>query len=815
MGKNIRRILSLVLGLLMVLGSAQLDKILPIKAINVAISEALPDTSTWERVIKYESEVDGGSLPVKWDASLFKEPATTYNYDLALVAAGLNAAASGNGEKLFGENGAYKELGFSFIKYYNYDYDGSEKAVFTNEYGDHQKMNEHCFSMASQLMTIDGREQLVIAVVLRGTESGDEGIGDLWANADIDFIHGKKVFNYFYEYEEKVYNKFSEYLNSTHQYYMALPFVTLGGIKVLIAGHSLGGAAANLFAARLNDSDALITNNVYAYTFGALNSIGRDENKSAQNPLSGFNNICNFFNKFDTFGPNGDGYIGSGIFGDGGRIARGEKPAFGNDFYDSKYGPVLVFENDYIPIKKNPSKAAIHYKNHIMECYIDALRRILYVDQESSTGKYKDMYTLGPGGKEVSALEDYGYASVLEEYRQAVVNANYNEYAERIFNWEPLFDCSFYLDDESAFDYFGYAYRDLNDDQQPELLLMSNEFEIYAIYTMIDGKTFNFFGPYGRIDGDSSLCYLNSDNTITIAHCWSESTDYEKYKLSDSGNEKVNIFYIGGKVDFVPIEGAVLNPLYHYAENDDEMYRVTSFYIIDETGKEILISEEEYINKSPREFNNLINNANSGLTFIPLFDSQHEAASYAKTPSPATTLLPVLAYPTKVAITNKQTVNIRSGPGTSWPQIGEAYPGVNFYFTGTTDNDFYEIIYPNIKNNPQYGRADGSGSYDLYVTAYVKQSLATTSQTTADDVILSSLIGNLEVKANTQIYLDENLKQKSKGSFADNAHVPFAGVASSGAYAVLFNRTNDKGEQVLWIGFIASEAVVSESRLSE
>lgn len=166
----------------------------------------------------------------------------------------------------------------------------------------------------------------------------------------------------------------------------------------------------------------------------------------------------------------------------------------------------------------------------------------------------------------------------------------------------------------------------------------------------------------------------------------------------------------------------------------------------------------------------------------------------------ATTLLFVTGtsaetYVDKVTLETDHTVNIRSGPGTGYRQIGEAYPGVSFFFTGKEENGFYQIQYPSAGTDPGY------------VTAYVMQSLASVSPASYRDTIYSSSVGYIEVKPNAQVYLDDALRVKSKGKISSNSRVPYAGVSPDGAYAVLLNRTNDKGEEVVWIGFVSPDDV--------
>lgn len=160
---------------------------------------------------------------------------------------------------------------------------------------------------------------------------------------------------------------------------------------------------------------------------------------------------------------------------------------------------------------------------------------------------------------------------------------------------------------------------------------------------------------------------------------------------------------------------------------------------------------------------------------------------------------PKQQYSEKVTLENDRTVNIRSGSGTQHPQIGEAYTGMSFFFTGVVENGFLQILYPCVSN-------------DLgYVTAYVMQSFASVSPVSSQDMIFSSPAGDVKIKQNAEIYLDAALRVNSKYKISDYSSMPYAGVSSSGSYAVLFNRTNDKGEEVLWIGFVSPNDVGNES----
>ncbi len=68
--------------------------------------------------------------------------------------------------------------------------------------------------------------------------------------------------------------------------------------KILATGHSLGGAAANLFSAMMMKKGY---NDITCYTFGAIDSI--EVVTEGESVTKGYENIHNIYNDFDTFSP--------------------------------------------------------------------------------------------------------------------------------------------------------------------------------------------------------------------------------------------------------------------------------------------------------------------------------------------------------------------------------------------------------------------------------------------------------------------------------------------------------------------------------
>ncbi|GHU70385.1 hypothetical protein AGMMS49992_02620 [Clostridia bacterium] len=165
-------------------------------------------------------------------------------------------------------------------------------------------------------------------------------------------------------------------------------------------------------------------------------------------------------------------------------------------------------------------------------------------------------------------------------------------------------------------------------------------------------------------------------------------------------------------------------------------------------------------------------------------------------------------YSEKITITNDKTVNIRTGPGLSYQQIGEVYPGSSFYYTGVTTDSWYQILYPAIEQNPGYNANDAIDSQRFYVTAYVNKGLSALSPIDSNDAIYSSMIGNLMVKTGARIYYDAGMHASMKGTVTEYEYIPFAGVSQYNSYAVLFNKTDRNGHVILWIGFISAKDVI-------
>lgn len=228
---------------------------------------------------KQTEEYDENSFA--WKSSLFEKPSTQYDNGLALVAAEMSDKA----EDTTGEG--IKKL-FSDYRISNYKLD---------HYGD-----DGAFAIGYDTLCVNGIDTTVLVIVARGTQTFNESIGDLFKGPSQDFLD-QTVWNNVYEFEEQIWNGLNEYLQKYPEIESA------DELKILVTGHSLGGAAANMVAARFTRyaewggwwSDAVDKEDIYAYTFGAIKVLTTENNAS-----DGYENIHNVYNYYDSYGPNGN-----------------------------------------------------------------------------------------------------------------------------------------------------------------------------------------------------------------------------------------------------------------------------------------------------------------------------------------------------------------------------------------------------------------------------------------------------------------------------------------------------------------------------
>lgn len=253
---------------------------------------------------------------------------------------------------------AYLDLGVdeTAISFYSYPDSKYNRPNAKRAGSDFARDGDLAFSIASMQMPINGVETDILYITLRGTNNPiTEGREDIVTAAE-KYFYGYSAYNYVWEFEEDVFAGLADY-QKLH------PELGFRPMKILVTGHSLGGAAANLVAARLNHdewyADAVTTDDIYCYTFGAIDSIFNVQaalkaiEKIKENGLNidlseaerllqdnweeypiteKYENIINIYNLLDTFGP-----VTRGI---GSLINTAACSGYG------KFGIILLFSDD-------------------------------------------------------------------------------------------------------------------------------------------------------------------------------------------------------------------------------------------------------------------------------------------------------------------------------------------------------------------------------------------------------------------------------------------------------------------------------------
>lgn len=332
-------------------------------------------------------EFGGHYEDMSWGPSLFETPSTRIhlqsivssdspNYNLAMVCGNL-CITSYNSDYLIQ---AYKTIGFSEEQnnIYLYSYPSSklnrsEAKRNGNRFADDKDL---AFSIASQEIRVDGEDCDLLVITLRGTQDKWEAVKDGTCKDDKEFYE-YIAWDWIYEFEEDVFAGLEDY-HTNH------PELGERKLKILVTGHSLGGAGANLVAAKLNkevNSNNWFSKNtslddIYTYTFGAIDSISKDATNSdifktyVEFPVAnGFENILNIYNYLDTFGPSGGGVFGI--------------TAAGNSMY-GKFGLFYTFTDNMRDVT-NPDSM---WPTHEIVGYIHAVKSG-WLSSDKETDKLK------------------------------------------------------------------------------------------------------------------------------------------------------------------------------------------------------------------------------------------------------------------------------------------------------------------------------------------------------------------------------------------------------------------------------------------
>lgn len=297
--------------------------------------------------LHYAPDYDKGCAVVNFTPELFEQNCNRYHPDLAIFAAAVLATATDRigqlGHAKYLAPALYERLKMKDISLYSYGkcrYDKTKVRV--ENLG--RRSKDFAFSISHRSLQGKKGEFELILITLRGTESLSESVREdflgTYGKGRLTDWCGFRAYQPFADYAKKVLTGLFQYLKRNESKW------NRRRKKYLITGHSLGGAAAQLLAAKLTDAGE----EVFAYTFGSLNAL-------TENGTGNYPNIWNIFNYYDTYGPQGKG-------------AFGFRPAKGNRTVFHKFGNVLLFKQNYEKIFPGMKWS----KNHVMPCYYHAVR---------------------------------------------------------------------------------------------------------------------------------------------------------------------------------------------------------------------------------------------------------------------------------------------------------------------------------------------------------------------------------------------------------------------------------------------------------
>lgn len=178
----------------------------------------------------------------------------------------------------------------------------------------------------------------------------------------------------------------------------------------------------------------------------------------------------------------------------------------------------------------------------------------------------------------------------------------------RVKPTETYFGQDYAKDGDNA---YGYAKKDLNGDGSEELILLTDNFEIFAIFTMVNGKAVMLDGAYGA--------WIDKDGRIRkdVATGGLVSRDAEVFVYEIDGAEMKPVIGVGYKVNF-------------YLEKEG-WYKIDGDTRVEISKEEGEALYAEYDILPPGYCNEEYTRTFSGIVFSPLFDASLVSQKHVNT----------------------------------------------------------------------------------------------------------------------------------------------------------------------------------------
>ncbi len=193
----------------------------------------------------------GGAVDTVITEDIFCQDSTEYHKNIAEIASALSSASyNGRRESGYYINSAYRQLGFTSDNIEVYGYPSED----------------YSFSIASQKFG----QTTLLAVTLKGNSGKENFYEQINKDFSQPFMNSMTNPDY-YDFYIRVKNTLDEYISNHNE---ILNSAQDGKLKVLVSGHSIGGAGASLLGAELNSGDSVLKlseDDIFVYTFGCPN----------------------------------------------------------------------------------------------------------------------------------------------------------------------------------------------------------------------------------------------------------------------------------------------------------------------------------------------------------------------------------------------------------------------------------------------------------------------------------------------------------------------------------------------------------------